>query len=116
MSVHGEGWHQHFGNQVGVVVIHGVADTEQGANLDTLVRTMAAAHPPPEFFADNYDEVRRVAEPFAAPGAPAERPVVFRGAMVGASRSVTFAEMYWADTTRVGAGKLAALLAAFRIV
>jgi hypothetical protein len=116
MAMQNERGYQPVHNHVGVVVIHGVADAEQGANLDTLVRTIVAAESATKFSADDYDQVHRFAEPFATPGAPAERPVVFRHAMVGATRSVTFAEMYWADTTRVGAGKLAALLAAFRLV
>jgi hypothetical protein len=115
---------------IGVVIVHGVADAEQGANLDTLVNTMTAS-PNCGFKVDSYDEIYRLTDdPLdRLPDDPIDkvpdnpktgekprgRPMIVRHGSIDQA-NVTFAEVYWADTTRVNTGKFAALMAAFRIV
>jgi hypothetical protein len=107
---------------IGVVIVHGVADTEQGANLDTLVKTMRAI-PKSGFKVDSYDQIHRLPddpidrlpETALVGGRSSGRPVIVRHGSIN-HRNVAFAEVYWADTTRVNTGKFAALMAAFRII
>jgi hypothetical protein len=111
--------------RVGVVVVHGVADAEQGHNLRTLVDTLEG-HSDGRLKAEPYLEVYHVEE---RPMIPDDRGreiskeererrkkpfFVQRGTLD--ARGITFAEVFWADTTRVEAGKGPALAAAFRIV
>jgi hypothetical protein len=103
--------------KIGVVVVHGVADAEQGHNLKVLVDTLkkrakGRLEPKP------YLEVHEFKEKSLSSGEESKPPLPFflRRATLDGDRDVTFAEVYWADTTRVTMGKATALWAAFRIV
>lgn len=102
---------------IGVVVVHGVADAQQGANLKTLIENLTKEGRAKGFTTKDHDynEVHWLKETSPVSGEKVELPVILRRASLGEDR-VIFAEVYWADTTRVRAGKLAALLGAFRLV
>src|SRR5262245_17072554 len=104
---------QHETDRIGIVIVHGVADTEQGANLGTLAENLRA-NSQHGFKANAYDEIHQLPETSTESGEPKFRPVIVRHGSA-AGRKVTLAEVYWADTTRVSTGKFAALIAAFRI-
>lgn len=100
--------------KIGVVIVHGVADAEQGQNLKTLTDTLevqAEGALKPEAFL----EVHAFEETSLISKAKQKLPLFVRRAKLD-DRDVTFVEVYWADTTRVATGKATALSAAFRIV
>jgi hypothetical protein len=102
--------------KIGVLVVHGVADTERGDNLKTLVDNLTNRENRTEkLVAQTYDEIHWLSEISSVSANRVPRPVIMRRASLGGDR-ITFAEIYWADTTRVSTGKLAALLSAFRLV
>jgi hypothetical protein len=110
--------------KIGIVVVHGVADTEQGANLRTLVGAFCKNEPPPFEAVYRVEEVPSVSEdPIPSSGNSPQNPepkstvpvTVMRCLLEGNVEAI-FAEVYWADTTRVTTNKLAALLAGFGIV
>ncbi len=100
--------------RVGVVVVHGVADAEQGHNLKTLVETLEK-RAKGRLKAEPYLEVHEIREKSLVSSEKAPQPFFVRHAVLD-KRNVTFAEVFWADTTRVATGKGTALAAAFRIV
>ena len=103
--------------KIGVVVVHGVADTEQSINLKTLVRTLEEKSAGGlAVQADDRFEVRELEEKSLVTHQRSKLPFFLRRATFAGGRPMTFAEVYWADTTRVATGKASALWAAFRIV
>jgi hypothetical protein len=100
--------------RIGVVVVHGVADAEQGKNLKTLVDNLCKQ--PDSIYADQFEEVHWRSEISSVSKIEIPLPVVMRRCSLGRGQEAMFAEVFWADTTRVHTNKTAALLAGFRIV
>jgi hypothetical protein len=103
---------------LGVVVIHGVADAEQGHNLVELCDNIQkVCHTDLTLELEPHVEVHGLrGELFSPDSRQATPPLYVRRGTVGKGIQILFAEAYWADTTRAGRGKLAALFSSFRVV
>jgi hypothetical protein len=111
---------------VAVIVVHGVGEAEPGHAVAALVDKLRR----PGFVPDPHMEVLRLEEKAtvspaaataAAPssrdsGRPPTFPAFFRNARINDSHELTFAEVYWADLTRIGSGRIAAMLGLFRVI
>jgi hypothetical protein len=116
--------------RVAVLVTHGVGDAEPG-EVVRLVTECVGQRPDVEM--DRHVEVRLLDDadpldhsqgqpeslslPKAATRARAKKfPVTVRCATLDDGRRLTFAELYWADLTRVGTGRTGAMLSLFRVI
>lgn len=109
--------------RVAIIVTHGVGEAEPGQCMASLVQTLSN---------EPGVEVSRAAEVLLLPDRPrsdrtAEEkgpasstapsfPVLFREATVQDRVQLTFAELHWADLTRIGSGRIASMLGLFRVI
>lgn len=104
--------------KVGLVVVHGVGETEPGSCLNSLVDKLetctAPGNEPVYEFAD-YNDYERVIE--KRPGKKdATFPVFRREGEHANGTKISAVELYWADTTMLGSGRVNTLLAFFRVI
>lgn len=99
--------------RLGLVVVHGVGDTEPGYCVNALLDTLVATRPGYSVFPAN--EFNRVAEPGVDDPAPVF-PVIRRAARHKSGIDIEAVEMHWADITAMGPGRLDTLLGLFRVI
>lgn len=99
---------------VAVIIAHGVGEADPGYAAATLSRTLEKCS---DFRPDEEHKVRYLPDPQA----PADQPdrtfpvFVSSGEIAGGPR-ITFAELYWADLSRIAPSRMAAVLGFFRII
>jgi hypothetical protein len=97
---------------VAVVLAHGVGDAEPGYAISTVIATLTRCA---GFGRD--EEVRVRYLPDEAAGASKHTFPVFIGTgKLATGERLTFAELYWADITRIGPGRVNAMLGLFRVI
>jgi len=99
--------------RVGLVVVHGVGETEPGYCVNAIVDTLVATHP--GYAAADYNEYKRVAEPGISEPPPVF-PVVHRFAQHESGTSIEAVELHWADLSSLQPGRLNTLLGLFRVI
>ena len=99
--------------RVGLVVVHGVGDTEPGYCVNTVLDTLAATRP--GYTVSQSNEFNRIAEPGIDDPAPVF-PVIRRGARHKSGIEIEAVEVHWADLTAMGPGRLDTLLGLFRVI
>lgn len=99
---------------VAVIIAHGVGEADPGYAAATLSRTLAQHC---DYRPDEEHKVRHLADP-QAPGEQTDRtfPVFVSSGEVAGGPRITFAELYWADLSRIAPSRLAAVLGFFRII
>ena len=112
--------------RIAIVVIHGVGEAEPGQCTASVVQTLSnepgvVVDPvaevlllpdEPRSTATTTDESGQHAAKNAAP----TFSVLLRQATVQDRAQLTFAELHWADLTRVGSGRIASMLGLFRVI
>ena len=108
--------------RVGLVVIHGVGEAEPGECLNPLFDNLQAFDPDYEmsqgsayFRLNEFDDDPAGAKRSDAEPAPTW-PVVYRQGCHASGIEIDAVEMYWADTTKLGAGQLDTVLGLFRVI
>jgi hypothetical protein len=98
---------------IAVIVAHGVGEEDPGYATTTLVSTLCKCA---DFRGDDDLRIRHL--PDVNPLAPLDGtfPVVTASGQFASGERITFAELYWADLTNVSPGRIAAVLALFRII
>lgn len=116
--------------RVAVIVTHGVGEAEPGEVLRELTKNVGSQL---GVTVENQMEVHYVAESVARHSGSARArwadlskpvaqsgsdnfPVFMRRATLDSGEQLTFAELYWADMTRVGGGRIGAALGIFRVI
>jgi hypothetical protein len=115
---------QRDGERIAIIVVHGVGEAEPGECVRTLVETLGkqpGVAPSPTAkvaslveMPDRETATERPAEPAHALNA-ASFPVFFHEAAVG-NRSLTLAEVYWADLTRIRPGRFNTAMGLFQVI
>jgi hypothetical protein len=126
----------HGSRKIGVVVAHGVGETEAGQCISTFAKTLACVG------VNTSDEARVIYlpdnDPFDGPTAPAEAsaagadaadanaardraasstfPVHTRRATLGTGEELVMSEFFWSDLTRLKPGVLNAMFGLFRVI
>ena len=99
---------------VAVIIAHGVGEADPGYAATTLSRTLGKCA---DFKPDEELKVRYLPDPHAPPSQEDRTfPVFFSSGELAGGRRVTFAELYWADWSRIAPSRLAAVLGFFRII
>jgi hypothetical protein len=98
---------------VGVVVIHGVGETEPGWINDYLVPNLQTADP--GFAPDPHSRVIKLPEPAELAGENSKFTVHLRDARLDGGPDVHLIELFWADLSRSGKGKVVDTLASLRL-
>jgi hypothetical protein len=93
--------------RVGLVVVHGVGETEPGYCVNALLDTLAATKPGYSVSASN--EYNRISEPEIETPAPVF-PVIRRGAAHTSGMEIEAVELHWADLTAIQPGRVNTLL------
>lgn len=102
---------------VGVVIVHGVGETELGYSVNTLVQALQSNAP--GYRVARHSEVIRLADTDdlgRQPDPPQQFRVVRRRASHDSGIDIAFDELHWADLTNLKAGRLNALLGMFRVI
>jgi hypothetical protein len=99
--------------RVGLVVVHGVGETEPGYCVNALLDTLAATKPGYSVSASN--EYNRISEPEIETPAPVF-PVIRRGAAHTSGMEIEAVELHWADLTAIQPGRVNTLLGLFRVI
>lgn len=112
--------------RIAVIVTHGVGEAEPGECVATLVRVLGEqagvkTEEAAEVLSLSDIEITTAApangEPESAgTGAQPTFPVVLRHATVDGRQHLTFAELHWADLTRIGTSRVASMLGLFRVI
>lgn len=99
---------------IAVVIAHGVGEADPGYAATTLSRTLGKCA---DFRADDEIRVRYLADPNAPAHQPdCTFPVFISSGRLASGQRMTFAELYWADLTKVGPSRMDAILGFFRII
>jgi hypothetical protein len=99
--------------RVGLVVVHGVGETEPGYCVNALLDTLAATKP--GYSASASNEYNRIAETEIDTPAPVF-PVIRRGAAHTSGIEIEAVELHWADLTAIQPGRVNTLLGLFRVI
>jgi len=99
--------------RVGLVVVHGVGETEPGYCVNALLDTLATTRP--GYTVSTSNEYTRIAEPEVDNPAPVF-PVIRRGAAHNSGMVLEAVELHWADLTAIQPGRLNTLLGLFRVI
>ena len=112
--------------RIAVVVTHGVGEAEPGQCTASLVQVLGRE---PGVVVEQAAEVLLLPDgtsPADPSGDESEKlvaadsgptfPVLLRHATVQDRLSLTFAELHWADLTRIGSGRIASMLGLFRVI
>lgn len=99
---------------IAVIIAHGVGEADPGYAAATLSSTLTKCAG-----LRRDDELRVLHLP--DPNAPEHKedrtfPVFISGGQLGSGQKITFAELYWADLTKVGPSRMDAILGFFRII
>ncbi|MDX2307939.1 MAG: hypothetical protein NW216_06865 [Hyphomicrobium sp.] len=97
--------------RVGVVLIHGIGDTEPGWSSEKLVKRLKKCSEPPAF--SGHTEVFDLEDPLAS--GDKEFPAHVRRATSSRGRTLSFIEFHWADLSRVGNGAIEGWLATLQL-
>ena len=100
-------------HRVGLVVIHGVGETEPGYAVNTLLDTLKKVVP--GYTITPYSEFQRFEEPGSEAGQGAF-PAVSRKGSYRDGTEIEAVELNWADLTQMQPGRLNALLALVRVI
>jgi hypothetical protein len=98
---------------VGVVVIHGVGETEPGWIDDYFVPNLQTADP--GFAPEMHGRVIKLPEPAELVGNNSKFTVRLRDGRLDGGADVHLIELFWADLSRSGSGKLVDTLASLRL-
>ncbi len=110
----GDGGTQHAGqHRVGLVVIHGVGETEPGYAVNTLLETLSSKVA--DYKVSQFSAFQRLRENVSDEGSPTF-PVVSRRATHTDGTELTGIELHWADLTNLQPGRLNALAGLFRVI
>ena len=99
--------------RVGLVVVHGVGETEPGYCVNAVLDTLAATRP--GYSVSPANEYNRVSEPEVA-NPPPVFPVIRRGAAHNSGIEIEAVELHWADLTEGQPGRVNTLLQLFRVI
>lgn len=99
--------------RVGLVVVHGVGETEPGQCVNALLETLAATKD--GYRIANFNEFSRLSEP-EADSDDAGFPVARRLAAHQNGTSIDAVELHWADLSEMQPGRLNTLLGFFRVI
>ncbi|MGO4682803.1 hypothetical protein [Hyphomicrobium sp. 2TAF46] len=99
--------------RVGLVVVHGVGETEPGYCVNAVLDTLASTRP--GYSVSPANEYNRIAEPEAG-SPPPVFPVIRRGAAHTSGIEIEAVELHWADLTTVQEGRVNTLLQLFRVI
>ena len=97
----------------GLVVVHGVGETEPGYCVNAILDTLAARKD--GYHVSSFNEYTRLPEPEIA-NPPPVFPVIRRAATHDAGFEVEAVELHWADLTAMQPGRLNTLLGLFRVI
>lgn len=97
---------------VAVVIAHGVGEADPGYAATTLAGTLGECG---GFRVDEELRVRYLPD-VNAPKPDQIFPVFISSGQLASGERITFAELYWADLTKIGPGRIDAVLALFRII
>lgn len=97
---------------VGVIVIHGVGNAEIGWINDHIVETLGHHEPTMSF--DPFSQVYRLPDKGRTKAGAIFRTLV-RRARIGRRINIAFAELHWADLSRVGDGALTRFLTTLQL-
>jgi len=99
---------------VAVIIAHGVGEGDPGYPAAALSDTLTKCG---GFRCDDEVRVRHLPDP-NAPGQQENRtfPVFISSGQIASGQRITFAELYWADLTKIGPSRFDAILGFFRIV
>jgi hypothetical protein len=99
--------------RVGLVVVHGVGETEPGYCVNAILDTLAATKP--GYSVSTSNEYNRIAEPDIS-NPPPVFPVIRRGAAHTSGMMIEAVELHWADLTTMQPGRVNTLLGLFKVV
>ena len=99
--------------RVGLVVIHGVGETEPGYAVNTLLETLSGKVP--DYKVSQFSAFQRLKEDIGQADSPTF-PVVSRRATHADGTELTGVELHWADLTNLQPGRLNALAGLFRVI
>ncbi len=99
--------------RVGLVVIHGVGETEPGYAVNTLLETLSGKVP--DYKVSQFSAFQRLKEDVGQEASPTF-PVVSRRATHADGTELTGVELHWADLTNLQPGRLNALAGLFRVI
>ena len=99
--------------RVGLVVVHGVGETEPGYCVNAVLDTLAATRP--GYSVSPANEYNRMPEPEVG-NPPPVFPVIRRGAAHNSGVEIEAVELHWADLTEGQAGRVNTLLQLFRVI
>lgn len=108
--------------RVGLVVIHGVGETGPGEALNPVVEKLSVIDRGYTFETRNsFSQLAEIRDDFertptAGLSVPGSWPVVERAGQHDSGVTINAVELYWADTTRLGAGRLDTVLGLFRVI
>ena len=97
----------------GLVVVHGVGETEPGYCVNAILDTLAERKP--GYHVSSFNEYTRLPEPEIATPPPVF-PVIRRAATHDAGFEVEAVELHWADLTEMQPGRVNTLLGLFRVI
>lgn len=97
----------------GLVVVHGVGETEPGYCVNAILDTLAERKP--GYHVSSFNEYTRLPEPEIADPPPVF-PVIRRAATHDAGFEVEAVELHWADLTLMQPGRVNTLLGLFRVI
>jgi hypothetical protein len=100
------------GRNVAVVLAHGVGEAKPGYAISSVIDTLATCA---RFRRDDEMRVRYLPDDVAG-ASKATFPVFVGSGQLATGERLTFAELYWADITRLGPGRVDAILGLFRII
>jgi hypothetical protein len=100
------------GRNVAVILAHGVGEAEPGYAISTVIDTLARCA---GFHCDDEMRVRYLPDEVTGVSKPTF-PVFVGSGQLATGERLTFAELYWADITRLGPGRIDAILGLFRII
>ena len=98
---------------VGLVVVHGVGETEPGYCVNAIFDSLAQHRP--GYTPTQYNIYTRLPEPGNF-DPPSVFPVVRRGASHDSGFDIEAVELHWADLTMMQPGRINALLGLFRVI
>lgn len=99
--------------RVGLVVVHGVGETEPGYCVNAVLDTLATTRP--GYSVSPANEYNRMTEPEVG-NPPPVFPVIRRGAAHNSGVEIEAVELHWADLTEGQPGRVNTLLQLFRVI
>ncbi|MBA2127057.1 hypothetical protein DLM45_12625 [Hyphomicrobium methylovorum] len=99
--------------RIGLVIVHGVGDTEPGDCINAVLDTLAETRPGYTVSPSNlYDRI----EETGIDETPTVFPVVRRGARHTSGIDIEAVELHWADLTHLQPGRLNTIFGLFRVI